>query len=321
MRSFRWTSGILALALAAAAAGTGDAAAAEATLKAASFLPARSVYATYFYRWIDEVNKRCAGEVKVSAVGPEAIGSLEQWNALKTGVVDMHFGPPNYYKGTLLEAEAAILANTSSTEQRENGAWALINTLHNEKMNAWYLTQLVDGIPFFLYTNKPHVNGRFDGFRLRSVPVYDQFFRSLGAQPVRMAPPEVYTALERGTVDGYGWPLWGITDFGWQKYTKYRHGPGFYSAVVNILMNLDRWKGLAETQRKCLTDMAVWLEREWPAWREAENKKQLAQQEQAGITYVDLSPAFAQKAHDIYWESLTKASPEVIGKLRRLLVK
>lgn len=52
--------------------------AAEVKLKTASFLPARSVYAKYFYRWVDEVNKRCAGEVKISVVGPAAIKSLEQ---------------------------------------------------------------------------------------------------------------------------------------------------------------------------------------------------------------------------------------------------
>ncbi|MFQ5856983.1 MAG: ABC transporter substrate-binding protein [Anaerolineae bacterium] len=300
---------------------TGAASAAEVKLKAASFLPARVVYAKYFYSWVNEVNKRCAGKVKISVVGPAAIKSLEQWNALKTGVIDMHFGPPNYYKGTMVEGDVTSLSNVSSAEQRKNGAWAIINELHNERMNAWYLTHIIDGVKFFLYTSKPHENGRFEGFRLRSVPIYDAFFKSLGAQPVRMAPPAVYTALERNIVDGYGWPLWGVTDFGWDKYTKYRHGPGFFSAVVNILVNLDRWNGLPDGHRKCLTDMAIWLEAEWPAWRAAENDTQLAGQEKAGIKYVDLGPNFPKTAHGLHWDALMKANPEVIGKLRTLLVK
>ena len=68
--------------------------------------------------------------------------------------------------------------------------------------------------------------------------IYDAFFKSLGAQPLRMAPPDVYTALERNTVEGYGWPLWGIQDFGWDKYTKFRHDPGFISAAVAVIINL-----------------------------------------------------------------------------------
>ncbi len=53
------------------------------------------------------------------------------------------------------------------------------------------------------------------------------------------APGEVYTALERGVVDGYGWPVLGIFDFGLEKVTKFRLDPGFYSVDVNLMVNHD----------------------------------------------------------------------------------
>jgi TRAP-type C4-dicarboxylate transport system substrate-binding protein len=293
--------------------------AAEAKLKAAAFLPVKSVYVQQFGRFVDQVNKQCAGKVNVSVVGPEAIKSLEQWNALKNGVVDMHYGPPNYYVGTMPEGDVISVARNESAAQRANGAWKLINGQHNRKMNAWYLTHLMNGVRFHVYSSKPAQGGRFEGFRLRSTPIYDAFFKSLGAIPVRMAPPEVHTALERNTVDGYGWPLWGIADFGWHKYTKYRHGPGFISAAVAILVNLDKWKGLEEGQRQCLTDVAVWAEKQWPQWREAESGKQQKIQDAAGIKYLDLGAGFALKAEELYWEVLTKGDPEFVRKVRPLL--
>jgi TRAP-type C4-dicarboxylate transport system substrate-binding protein len=293
--------------------------AAEVSLKAAAFLPVKSVYVVQFTRWMDEVNKQCAGKVRLSVVGPEAIKSLEQWNALKNGVVDVHYGPPNYYVGALPEGDVVSVARNESAEQRKNGAWALINEVHNQKMNAWYLTHVMNGVRFYLYTLKPAKDGRFEGFRLRSTPIYDAFFRSLGGLPVRMAPPEVHTALERGTVDGYGWPLWGIDDFGWQRYTKYRYGPGFISAAVAILVNLDKWKSLEDDQRQCLTRMAEWVEGEWPKWRAAENGRQQAVQDQAGIKYVDLGAGFADQAEELYWQVLTKGNPEFVQKVRPLL--
>jgi TRAP-type C4-dicarboxylate transport system substrate-binding protein len=305
-----------ACALAAVLSGAG---AAEVQLKAAAFLPVKAVYVQQFARFTGEVNRRCAGKVAVSTVGPEAIKSLEQWNALKNGVVDMHYGPPNYYVGALPEGDVISVARNESAEQRANGAWQLINEVHNRKLNAWYLTHLMNGVRFHIYSSKPAQGGKFDGFRLRSTPIYDAFFKSLGALPVRMAPPEVYTGLERGTVDGYGWPLWGIADFGWQKYTKVRHGPGFISAAVAILVNLDKWKSLDGAQRQCLTDVAMWAEGEWPKWREAENGAQLAAQDKAGIQYVDLGAGFAQKAEDLYWEMLAKGNPAFVGKVRPLL--
>ncbi|MGH8721208.1 MAG: hypothetical protein ACREU4_04455, partial [Burkholderiales bacterium] len=105
----------------------------EAKLKAAAFLPVKSVYVQQFGRFVDQVNLQCAGKVNISVVGPEAIKSLEQWNALKSGVVDMHYGPPNYYVGTMPEGDVISVARNESAEQRANGAWQLINEQHNRK--------------------------------------------------------------------------------------------------------------------------------------------------------------------------------------------
>ena len=292
---------------------------AEVKLKAASFLPVRSIVAKQFVRFVEETNKQCAGTVNISVVGPEAVPSLEQWNALKNGVIDMHYGPPNYFRGAVPAGDVISVARNESAEQRANGAWSMINEQYNQKLNAWYLTELFNGVRFHLYTTKPGKDGKFDGMRLRSVPIYDAFFKSLGAQPLRMAPPEVYTALERGTVEGYGWPLWGIQDFGWDKYTKYRYDPGFISAAVAIIVNLDKWKGMEPAQRDCLTRMSVWVEGEWPKWRAEEDAHQLAVQEKAGIKAVDLGPDFANQAEEIYWQDLAKGDPEFVKKIRPLL--
>jgi TRAP-type transport system periplasmic protein len=307
------------IALCVAAALPLAAAAAEVKLKAASFLPVRSIVAKQFVRFVEETNQSCAGKVSISVVGPEAVPSLEQWNALKNGVIDMHYGPPNYFRGAVPAGDVISVARNESAEQRANGAWAMINAEYNKKLNAWYLTHLFNGVRFHLYTTKPAKDGKFDGMRLRSVPIYDAFFRSLGAQPVRMAPPDVYTALERNTVEGYGWPLWGIHDFGWDKYTKYRYDPGFISASVAILVNLDKWKGLEQAQRDCLTDMSIRVEGEWPKWRAAEDAHQLAVQEKAGIKAVDMGADFALKAEEIYWQDLAKGDPEFVRKIRPLL--
>jgi len=197
---------LLAAALVAIAPATVSAQ--EVTLRAASFLPLSVNYGAMFKRWVDEVNKRGKGTVQITVVGPEAVPTFEQWNAVKSGVVDMHAGPPAYYVGTMVEGEAVILSDISVAEQRKNGALAYLNKLHNEKMNVWLLTAYADGVGFHVYTSKPHKVGDkpFDGFRLRSSPNFKRFFEDLGAQTVTLPPGEVFTAMERNVVDGYGWP-------------------------------------------------------------------------------------------------------------------
>ena len=299
----------------------GSAQAAEVKLKAASFLPTRIIFAKFFGDWVNSVNQVCAGKVRISIIGPAAIKSMEQWNAVKSGVVDMHYGPATYYKGTVPEAGVSDLATNESSDQRKNGAWAMLNEVHNRKMNVQYLTQIIDLVRFYVYTSKPAKDGRFAGFRLRSVPIYDPFFKWLGASPVRMGAPSVHTALERKVVDGMGWPLWGVNDFGWDKFIKFRHGPGFYSAGVNILANLDKWRSLTRDQRQCLTERTVWLEGVWPGWRKAQNRKEEAAQNKSGIRYVDLGQGFSDKATELYWADLRRINAAFADKIRPLLVK
>lgn len=293
--------------------------AAEVRLTAASFQPEGVAFAKYFYHWVRETNIRCAGRVAIDVLGPDAIEPQRQWYALQIGDVDMYFGPANYYRGAMPQGDVFNLAHNDPADQRRNGAWALLNALHNEKINAWYLTTLIAGIEFFIYTTKPANDGRFEGLRLRSVPLYENFLRSLGAQTQTMRAEEIRAELEKGALDGYVWPLWGVDVLGWDQFTKYRYGPGFLDTAAPVLVNLDKWRSLADDQRDCLTDMAIWLEAEWPEWRAAEEAAQLAALEAAGIEYVDLGADFARTAEDLHWAQLEQAEPEFVKQIRPLL--
>jgi TRAP-type transport system periplasmic protein len=94
--------------------------------------------------------------------------------------------------------------------------------------------------------------------------VYRDFFQALGATVMVTAPGEVYIALERRVVDGYGWPTAGIFDLNWHEKTKFRVDPGFYNTEVSLVMNLDKWKALSQRQRDLLTKHCVALEADIP---------------------------------------------------------
>jgi TRAP-type C4-dicarboxylate transport system substrate-binding protein len=312
--------GALALATVIALGSVHPVAAQEVTLRAGSFVPGPSAFGWPLVRWVEEVNAQCDGQVQISILDAGAINPFELPNAVRSGVVDIASVPPSYYKGILIEADSAVLGNVPMAEQRTNGAWELLNRLHSERMNVHYLTAFGDGVRFHVYTTRPIENARLDGFRMRSTPVYETFFRSLGADSVQIPPPEVYTALERKVADGYGWPIWGIFDFGWNEYTTHMYEPGFYNVMVNLLVNQNRWNSLTDAQRGCLSDMALKLEADWPAWRDEHTARERARLAEAGIEVVDLGAGFREAAHDIYWKELETASPEIVGQLRGLLL-
>jgi len=226
-----------------------------------------------------------------------------------------------FYTNLMPEADGFKLNGKPMSEQRKNGTWEYINQLHSQKLNSYYLARQFHNVPFHIYLNKKIDKIDFSGLKIRVTPVYRDVVEALGGTPVTTAPGEVYTALERGVADGYGWPVTGIFDLGWDKVTKFRMEPPFYSVEVNVLVNQDAWKGLNDAQRKVLSDAALWLEgldSEKDAVIKAERERQAA----AGIQALDFGPAaskaFLERAYDVAWQSVVKRAPESGPKLRQL---
>jgi TRAP-type C4-dicarboxylate transport system substrate-binding protein len=298
------------------------AAAQEVTLRAVSSFAEGTEFSKNFERFIDKVNADGKGVIKINYIGgPRAVPPFEVGNAVRTRVVDIANVTGAFYTNLMPEADGFKLNGKPMSEQRQNGTWEYINQLHNQKLNSYYLARQFHNVPFHIYLNKKIDKIDFSGLKIRVTPVYRDVVEALGGTPITTAPGEVYTALERGVADGYGWPVTGIFDLGWDKVTKFRMEPPFYSVEVNVLVNLDSWKALNDAQRKVLSDAALWLEgldSEKVAVIKAERERQAA----AGIQALDFGPAaskaFLDRANDVAWQSVIKRAPESGPKLRQL---
>ena len=294
----------------------------EVTLKAVTSFAEKTQFSKNFERFIDKVNADGKGQVQINYIGgPRAMPPFEVGNAVRTKVVDIANVTGAFYTNLMPEADGFKLVSKPQSEQRKDGTFAFINELHNQKLNSFYLARQFHNVPFHIYMNKKIDKLDFTGLKIRVTPVYKDIVEALGGTTVTTAPGEVYTALERGVVDGYGWPVLGIFDLGWDKVTKFRLEPAFYSVEVNVLVNLDTWRGLGDRQKKVLSDAALWLEA-----LDSENAPVIAAEKQrqtaANIQPIDFGPAeskrFLDRANDVAWESVIKRSPENGAKLRSL---
>jgi len=297
----------------------------EVTLRAVSSFAEKTQFSKNFERFIDRVNETGKGKVQINYIGgPRAMPPFEVGNAVRTKVIDIANVTGAFYTNLMPEADALKLISKTAEAQRKDGTFAFIEELHNQKLNGHYLARQFHNVPFHIYLNKKIDKLDFTGLKIRVTPVYKDVVEALGGTTVTTAPGEVYTALERGVVDGYGWPVTGIFDLGWEKVTKFRMEPAFYSVEVGVLVNLDVWKGLNVAQKKVLNDAALWLEgldAENVALIKAERDKQAA----AGIQPIDFGPEegkkFLAKANEVGWASVIKRSPENGAKLRALAEK
>ena len=299
------------------------AAAQEVTLRLVSAFPENQYYVKRTIDWIAEVNKDGKGLLQINFIGgPKAIPTFEVGKAVQTGVVDLGFSTGAFYTNVMPEADILKLSETSAAEQRKNGGYALINKIWAEKANMRYLAKVVEFTPFHLYINKKIDKPDLTGMKIRITPVYREFFQSMNAQVMTTAPGEVYTALERGVIDGYGWPIHALFDLNWQEKTKYRVDPGFYNAEVSLIMNLDKYKSLTPAQREYLDRKALGYENQNEFWKKY-NQEEAARQKQAGIETITFdaatNKAYVEKAKEIGWANAIKASPQYGPELKKVL--
>ena len=308
-----------------AASFTAAASAQEVTLRLVSAFAENGIYVQRLLPWVQKVNAEGKGVLQINFIGgPKAIPTFEVGNAVKTGVVDLAMNTGAFYTNVMPEADFLKLTQIPIAEQRRNGAFEAINKVWNEKGNMQYLARMVENQPFHVYTNKKIDKPDLSGLKIRITPVYRDFFLALNASVITTPPGEVYTALERGVVDGYGWPIGGIFDLNWHEKTKYRIDPGFYDAEVSLIMNLPAYKKLSPAQLVFLNKQLLALEAENGFWMKYA-ADETARQEKAGIETIKFdaatAKAYREKAYDVGWASAAKQSPEVAAGFKALFSK
>ena len=296
----------------------------ELVLKAVSAFPEQTSQSLHFEKFIQRVNDTGKGVINVNYIGgPRAIPSFELGNAVKTGVVDIGNSNGGYYASVFPEADSLKLAQVSVQELRRNGGMEAINRIWNSRGNMQYVALVYANSPFHLFVNKKISRpSELAGMKIRISPLYRDFLTAMGVQVVNVAPGEIYTALERGVVDGYGWPINSIFDLGWNEKTKFRIEPGFYNAETSIIMNLDTWKRLTAPQRSVIDAAVTWVEALNEDYK-AINMREAKRQADAGIQVIRFegqdARQYVARANEEGWKGIIARSPENGPILRRFL--
>lgn len=295
----------------------------QVTLRAVNGFQEGTYFARNFERFVERVNAEGKGVVQINYIGgPRAIPTFEQGAALRNGVVDLANTTAAYTANLVPEGLALNYTDKKIAQLRKDGTLAYLNNLYTEK-GLYYFAKTGEGIQYHLFLNKPIDKADLSGLKIRIAPIFRDFFSKLGASVMQTAAGEVYTALDRGVVDGYGWPLLGIFDFGWQEKTKYRVDPGFYSLELGIVFSANSWKKLTAEQRSFLEKQAATLEGELNEISARDAAVEIKKHADAGIQVIKLSPehsrVFLKTGYDAAWEGLVKSSPVHGPKLREML--
>jgi len=293
-------------------------------LKAVSFVATTHPFMTPMgHEWIKRMNENLKDKIRVKYIGgPEAVPTLEQVDAVRNNVVQVGFQAISYYKPLLQEAHTMSVARLNPTEMRKSGYYDQLVKLHG-KIGIRYLGLYHWG-QFYMWTKKPvKTTEDLKGIKMRTMSLYDRFQKALGITPVTIPPAEVFTALERGVVDGFCFPLLGPRDEGWTRSAKYLIDHPFYTMDTVVLMNLATWNKLPKATQDKIVEITEKFEPDMVTHFNKMFEKEWGLLEKEGVKKVIFSPEEAKKyidiAYKVKWEEIGEKVPaDLLSRLKQL---
>jgi len=291
------------LLLALAAAGTPVATPSQAVeLKVADSFPVGHYLVRLMLKpWMDDVTRRTGGAVTFSYYPNQQIGkAADMLRLTQTGVVDIGYVAPSYASDKMPLSEVAQLpeafhASCEGTLAYWKSARAGLVAKQEYGPNKIRLLMEVVLPPYQVFTVKQKVETLNDlqGLKLRTTGgAQDLTLRAIGAVPVRMAAPDAYESLSRGTLDGLLFPAESVASYGLDKLVKHATvGVSFGSFIVAYSISEAAWKRLPEEVQKAMDEASEAIEPAACAEVDREQDDVRARLTQSGVVFEPLPDA------------------------------
>ncbi len=205
------------------------------------------------------VNEQAKGELEIKLMGgPELISVKESPGALGRGMMDM-WHSNNIHFAVSQVADFASSPEVAVKMWQDPDLVRLVSAHYTAKANIVVLGNAGNTAQFYVATSKKPVTKLEDlkGLRIRTHGgLSNVVTAALGAAPATIPTAEVYTALERGVVDGAMRALPSVVDFAESEVLKNVVTPDMFLGNALICLNQDVWKKLPAHLQKLLKDAA-----------------------------------------------------------------
>jgi TRAP-type transport system periplasmic protein len=279
------------------------------------------------------LEQKSGGKMKAKAFGGGSLGGDAQViSSLQGGVVEMTLVSPGLLTGLIKEFSVFDLP-FMFTSYRE------VDAVMDGPVGTRLLGMLNDkgliGLGYWdhgfrnLTTAKRPINKMEDisGLKVRviQIPIFIDTFSALGANPVPLPFPELYTALETGTVDGQENPFASIETSKFFEVQKYAATTGHVYNPLVAIFSKKVWDKLTEDERRIVQEAATeagLYERK--VSREA-NEKSMQTLRGEGMQITELSPEeidrMRQKVKPVTDKYTQNIGPDLVAEVQAEIQK
>lgn len=244
------------------------------TIKMAGHMPVGQTCTIASEKFQEAVEEKSNGTIKFDYYPAGQLAQdMKAYELVKSGGIDMAEFFVNRASGIIPEA---MLFEVSGFETADAYARRMYDKesgggIFFDLIKPGFIEQGLYVMPGFLYspehstiTTKP-VNKLEDyqGLKIRCAGKgYGMAVEAWGAVPVVMSSADVYTALQRGTIDGAKSGLASFVSRKWYEVADYVQYTHELAASLDIIVNLDFWESLTSEQqdiiKESLREAVIW---------------------------------------------------------------
>lgn len=235
------------------------------TLKYSTYVTEQSWHGEMHSWWAKEVDKRTGGKVKIKIFWMESLTKHKDGlQAVQTGMTDLTWLSSTYHPSQL--PLFMIMDNPGNFgNDYVSAVLALYDTMENQKELKAELER--ENIIQMM----PHISGHtqlmtkkcFDSLadlKGKTLRTYGgaraKYYEILGANPIFMPYPDIYEAVDRGTISAFDGAVVLSNGFKHYEVAKCIHMTNSGGSLASgVFMNLKTFKGLPQNVQKILLDL------------------------------------------------------------------
>ncbi len=225
------------------------------------FSPKHTMQTKVFEPWAQKITEMTNGKVTVRFFPGGALGKTpDHYDLAEKGIADITYTLQDYTPGrfplTSVFELPFIITSATQTSVAMWKTYEQFPEFQKEYGKVKVLALFCHPAGGFNTVKKPvEAIGDLKGLKFRTAsPHVTKALKMFGAVPVNMPITEVYTALERGVVEGTVLPWEGNFVFKLAELLKYGTETEFYTMTMMVVMNKRKWDSLPDDVKKAIDE-------------------------------------------------------------------
>ena len=277
--------------------------------------------------YLEQLKKAGAGKLEIDLKGPETVPPFQQIQPVSSGAFDMLHTHGVYHAGSKGLALVMDAVEPDLEKRRASGVWDYLDKYYQKHNKVKLVSLPISGTNGYQIVLRDALSPEndFKGRKIRGTQSYFGVIKALGGTPVVLPPAEVYSALEKGVVDGAAWPAAGIYTMKWYEVAHYRMRPTFGTSNTIVAVNLTVWGKLTAAEQKLLLDAGRAAETVMIKQGNVTLAKEEAELDKLGMKYAQLPPEkgamVKQRWVTSLWEVAEQCCADGAKELRAMALK